>query len=72
MSTQSLVEFETPQSAFKAPKKSEKRFIIVSFDDQSGVDEFAKLMKQKITKKTKKLKFGDNSQFASGLFSEEE
>lgn len=72
MSKQNLVEFETPQSAFKAPKKSEKRFIIVSFDDQSGVDEFAKLMKQKITKKTKKLKFGDTSKFASDLFSEEE
>lgn len=71
MSNQSIVEFEKDQQVFREGKKSEKRYIIVSFDDQAGVDQFAKLMGQRITSKTKKLTFGAPKQFLSGLFSEE-
>lgn len=71
MTNKNIVEFEDEVSLYKKPEKSDKRYIIVSFDDQSGVDEFAKLMNQRITSKTKKITYGKSTGFPSGLFSEE-
>jgi hypothetical protein len=42
---------------FNQPDNSAHRQIIVSFEDDAGVEEFAKLLKQTITKKTKSLWF---------------
>jgi hypothetical protein len=40
---------------FNQPDNGATRQIIISFDDQEGVDKFAKLIKQNITKKTKSI-----------------
>lgn len=42
---------------FNQPDNGAIRQIIVSFDSQDGIDEFAKLVGQNITKKTKSIWF---------------
>ena len=54
---------------FNQPKNGAFRQIIVSFEDQEGVDEFAKLIQQTLTNKTKSIWFPDRERnLVSDLF----
>jgi hypothetical protein len=78
MSNNPLFEFEDTDEKvtewkgmpeFKQPDKTAYRQIIVSFEDEEGVEEFSRLVKQSLTKKTKSIWFPDRlTNHVSDLF----